>query len=592
MATTLSKTIKLKKSGNRYNLGEVRAFGEKLIANLGESIFNLPTKQDFLFQIFKQISPINKNLEKNDISIERAANKVLEALHLNTKSIVKLLGSEESEEIKVLNKSNSDKFCEIVIGIDKVPAEAFKLISLKVNEDLKSISELIKWYELQTPIEKYIKDEEVPKNHADRITYDFYKRCLKERVEILNYQLYKLKDRALAKSRYTPTWIAQMFAFSDMFEDRPYHFARPFSVNYFDCRKIDLSGHRVSDFSIGEASQLQKLYIDNKVNFYKSYFKRITVQQHFQNFNFFLQQLPLSKNRNLIFDELIRLFKAKRWISFYALALPQVEGLFSEMCNAVSPDKDLSQKSLTHKVNSIRPFHALSRSYFDYYQYYIPLQRNRFSHTGYDEDFKLKSFDLLVDLSHLLQVFHELDNPLVKVKKLHSRRNPEDFITLREFVDYFKLVKELKPLQKKEINEDIEKFEKEFLILDCGIDYICYEILQELPKHLEKFLNSFNTRFETNHLSIKFEKLDFTDVNNMFKIKTQSEIIFDCFYSEFQTVERLETYSYFINGYEKFLPSLHPEIKNEINKLKTKYNSILKTITQIATEMQKRNILL
>lgn len=580
-------TFQLKNVGHKW--GELREFGEQLISNLEDDIFKFETKQVLLFNILKQISPVNKSLKLDDTSIERACEKVIKHFKLNREAKISALTETGSKEITSKKKTNTEKFCQIIIEMDKVPAHAYEFLLSQVNSDLISISELIKWYETKPCIQRHIKDNEIPKSHEDRVIFDFYKRCIAERIEILNFQLYGLKERAIAKSRYAPKWLNSIWAFSEMFKDRPYHFARPFSIHYFDCRRIDLAGHRISEFYIDEGRKMQNLYTDNPYKFYRLYFKRIPFQQHFQNFKFYLPYLPLIKDRNLIFDELIRLFKARRWISFYALALPQVEGLFSEMCSVVMPEKDFSQKSLTHKVNSIRPFHDLSESYFDYYQYHIPLQRNRFSHTGYDEDFKLKSYDVLVDLSHLLKIFYELDNPLVKVKKLHTRRNFEDFISLKEVVDYFKLLDNLKPQQKKNIKTDTEIFEKEFLSQDCSLDYTCYEMMQELPKRLKELVKNINESFKTHHHTIEFEKLKFTEIDNILKNENQFEILVNCFIYKNDIVESLINYSIFLQKYNKYLPTLRQEVKDEMSKLQKEFGMVLKNIAHTDKQIKELN---
>lgn len=473
--------------------------------------------------------------------------------------------------------------------MDKVPAQAYKQLLYEVNNDLKSISELIKRYENKTCIQRFIKDNEIPKSHEDRIIYDFYKRCINERIEILNYQLYGLKNRAIIKSKNTPSWLNNFWSFSEIFNDRPYHFARPYSIHFFDSNRIDLSGHRIADFSISDAHKMQKLYPENKNKFYKIYFKKNSVEQHFQNFKFYLPHLPFLKDRSLIFLELIKLFKAKRWISFYALALPQVEGLFSEMCSVVTPEKDLSQKSLTQKVNTLRPFHNLSTSYFDYYQYHIPLQRNRFSHTGFDEDFKLKSFDLIVDLSHLLKVFYELDNPLVKVKKLHTRQNFEDFISIKDFVDYFKLLNELKVQQKKDVKIDSDIFEKKFLSQECSIDYSCYEMLQKLPDEVKEFVEYINTSLSSKSISLKFEALRIPEIENLLQDEKGLEIFIDCFIYKNDLFERLNNCLSFLQNFQKHLPTLRQEIKDELLKAKNEFENILKLIKLTEKLVREKN---
>jgi hypothetical protein len=570
------KAIQLEQVGHKWF--EIREFGKQLISNLGDDIFTLHSKQELLYYILKQISPINRYLKLADSSIDKACKTVIINFGLDRDAILKVSSEKGIKEFKPKIKSNTRKFCEIIIQLDKIPACVYDSLIFEVDKDLLAISELIHWYETQNCIQKNIKDNEIPKSHDDRITYDFYKRCITERMVILNYRLFGIKERAISKSRFVSDWERSVSAFSELFMDRPYYFAYPFSIQYFDCRKIDLAGHRIGDVSLDEAVKMQKLYVENKNKFYRLYFKKNPVHQHFQEFKFYLTNLPLSKNRNLIFDELIRQFKAKRWISFYALALPQVEGLFSEMCLAVSPKKDFSQKSLTHKVDSVRPYHNLSTSYFDYYQYYIPIQRNRFSHTGYDEDFKLKSFDLLVDLSHLLKIFFELDNPLVKIKKLHTRRNFEDFISLKEFVDYFKLLDSLEPEQKKSIIVDIEQFEIDFLSQDCSVDYTCNEMIQDLPYRLKEFVVEINKNFNTHGIEIKFEDLKLPEIERLLKDEKLLETMSNCLFYMNSTYETLENYSIFLKCYKRYLPSLSLEIKTELDKTKDEHSGILKSI--------------
>lgn len=469
------KLIRLKRIGTSWR--EMTAFGQLLIRNLGDEIFTFQSMQTILFHVLSQISPINRWLNRDEIAIEKACGIVLKhfgidkdkPLHLRT-------AAGDAIDIKPKSKTNSTKFCEQIIEMDKVPGQVYQQLINEVNNDLLSISEIIQWYETQPCVEKYIKDKDNPRNHEDRKYVDFYNRCVTERIEILNYQLYGLKLRALSKSKKTDGWSRSIMDF-EWYHDRPYHFARPYAIRYFDCRRIDLVDHRLADFLLPDAKLMEELYYRNKSQFYRKYFKKITVPQLFQEIRFHLDHLPLKNDRKIIFKELERLYKSHRWISFYALALPQVEGLFSEMYSAVTPGVKSLQKALTDKVNTVRKFHKFNTYYFDYYQYHIPVQRNRFSHTGYDEDFKLKSCDLLVDLAHLLKVFSELDNPLVKIKQLHVRKNYEDFITIKDLVDYFQLLNELKSPQKEETQPEILKFEAEFLSQECNVEYNCYLLL-------------------------------------------------------------------------------------------------------------------
>ena len=202
---------------------------------------------------------------------------------------------------------------------------------------------------------------------------------------------------------------------------------------YFDYEKINKVAHRCYDVSISD--DLEKVYYKNKQQFYNKLFKIKPVSQIFSNIDFHYDHIPHNNDRKNIFLELIKLFKARRWLAFFALALPQVEGLFTEMLSTVSPDD--KGKSLAEKVKKVRPAYMLSEAYFDYYQYMITDLRTKFAHTGFETDLKLKCYDLLTDLEHILQVYYELDHPMIKVKRLIKQRNSTDFIGYREFSQFF-----------------------------------------------------------------------------------------------------------------------------------------------------------
>jgi hypothetical protein len=594
MAIAKSKTIKVKKQKTiqlvkvKHTAGGLSDFGKQLISNLGDDIFNCRTKTDLLYRILLQVYPVNKNLEANDISIERACEKVIKHFGLDKFRVVKIrnLSDNTDKEIKSTKNSYTEKFCQSIIWMDKVPLKIYESLLFDVNKDLDSISKLIAWYETQPYIQDYIKKDKFPISHENRILFDFYKRCIAERVKILNYQLYGIKERAISKSKYIPPWLTTINAFS-MYKDKPYRYSRPFSIHYFDCRKIDLVGHRVDDLPISEVWEIQELYEKDRVKFYKGYFKRKPVSELFKSFDFYLLHLPLKKERKLIFDELFKLFKAKRWIGFYALALPQVEGLFSEMCSAIS-DADLSQNGLPSKVKSVRPFHYMSTSYFDYYEYHIPKQRNIFSHTGYDEDFKIKSYDLLTDLAHILKVFYELDNPLVKIKKLHVRKNHEDFITIREFVEYFRLLEGLKPKQKNEIESRIKNFEKEFLCQECNIEYLCYSMIQDMPKFIAEVIDSVNRNCEAHNVAMDLEKIRIPEIEQSLNDGKVLEAVSYGFGFKNEVVESLVDYSKFISVYEKYLPTLKQDIKKELKILKSTHGTVLKNIVFVNECINKK----
>jgi hypothetical protein len=130
-----------------------------------------------------------------------------------------------------------------------------------------------------------------------------------------------------------------------------------------------------------------------------------------------VKDLPILNGRYQIFVELRKLFNTQRWYGFYSLALPQIEGIFAEMIQASKPSGKVTG-ALTDKVQQVRPFYSSSERSFDYYEYHLPNERNLFSHTGRVFDVKRKCKILLLDLIAIVNIFSELESPLLGLKKI------------------------------------------------------------------------------------------------------------------------------------------------------------------------------
>jgi hypothetical protein len=560
----------------RRNISDIR---EQLFAILGDTIFTYRTLQELLFHLLKHIAPVNEGLTLDAEAIEVACTLMLK--HFFNMKGKMLVATIVDGKLKKESKRKSDTtfFCEIILGLGEAPGPIYSSLLLDVSNDLRSISELIKQYESVSCIKEYLVDNRVPAKHQERTTYEFYKRCITERINILNYQLDGLKKRALEKAGYMP-YVFGGLSFLNMWSDRPYHYALPFSQYYFDSSKISQPRHRVAEIDISETEAMQDLYEHDKTAFYEKYFAKIPVGQHFTSISFHLAHLPAAVGkRKLIFDELAKLFEGQHWIGFYALALPQIEGLFTEMCKIIS-FTDFSSKGLSAKVKEVRPYHSLSESYFDYYEYYIPLQRNKFAHFGYDEDFQFKAYDLLVDLAHLLKVFYELENPYVELTRLHKRRDYSNFVTIQEFSHYFELLDKLSPTQRIEINSDYQKFESEFLAKECSLNYLCYQMQQDLPKRLNDITFHFARVLDVHNPAGGIFKLKKPDVEKFVKACDTNllEQLDDAFIMLSADFEQLRYYYSFIEKNKKYLPSLHKDLKALLLSLKSEFGEELKNV--------------
>lgn len=354
---------------------------------------------------------------------------------------------------------------------------------------------------------------------------------------------------------------------------------------YFDLNKIDTCGHRVRNFPLREGKELEKEYLRDKAKFYSLYFEQQAPSEIFQSLKFHLAHLPLKRNRLPIFKELERLFAEERWLSFYALALPQVEGLFTEMEATVF--SKVKGKSLSDKVENIRPFHDYSQFSFDYYQYIVPVLRNKFMHSGYDEVSDVNAFDILTDLEHLINIFYQLNDPMVKIKAIHVKRNPQYFVSFEEFAQYFYLLARLKPPQRQEYKTDIETFARDFLVLSCDVDYICNQVIEGLPSFVKDIIIKLGENLSSTEDAEKLRTMPLPEVLAMVDdehIRSKYRHFFIYHYSE---TDYLEKYDIFLKGVGKYLPSLNPVLLKSLADLRNGVKTFMKNLLALRKKVEE-----
>ncbi len=574
------KFLQLTTVGRRWK--DVVAFRDDLFSRVGDQLFYIQNKRDLLYAILMQISPVNRRLQRDESSIERACAKVM--AHFGFKKVkVRIVGSIDSDLPKP-EKPSSEEFLQSILQLERLPYQEYSLLSDYVNADLHQMNELISWYEGDPCIMKFITTAEVPRGLEERTMFDFYQRCMKERGEIVKYQLYSLKKRVLAKVQ--PYSKLLSFVTFDARWDRPYKFARPGAESYFDCRKIDLAKHRLAEFYLDEVDDMVSLYESNKTRFYRVYFKRIPWKRAFDDCIMHLGYLPASQDRVPIFKELLSLFKSKRWMAFYALGLPQVEGIFSEMCRIIDPSFNLNHGGLSRKVGLVRPHYQAYDDNLDYYQYHIPFQRNRFAHTGFDDDFQLKSYDLLIDLAHLLTVFSELNNPLVKVKRLHSKPNTQDFSSIEQFSEYFSLLSALKKLQCESIATDIKKFEL-FLVNSTRMLLVATEVTQSLDDALAKFAELVKEQFRRSDMEFDLLKSNQAHIKKLSTMEEGRSLLNRIFCYPNDELELLMNYFRFAQGFVKWVQSANAQVVEDMRALNAKHEKRFISLRWIIEHAQK-----
>ena len=228
------------------------------------------------------------------------------------------------------------------------------------------------------------------------------------------------------------------------------------------------------------------------------------------------------------------------------------------MLNTINPNEN--GKSLSEKVEKVRPSYNLSDAYFDYYQYKITDIRNKFAHIGFEDDLKLKCFDLLTDLEHILHVYFELDNPLVKIKRLMKQRNPMDFVSYIEISQFFDLINKLHHSQRKLMKPELEDFVNSFLINNCQLEYIVNEAKEYTRKIIGNLIHRIEKTINSSEIAIAFENKNLKELKIIIE---QNKIEFAQLYKfqnyEFDDLYELKNFAYTLRKHFNVWASVEKE---------------------------------
>ncbi len=546
-------------------------------------IFEIKGWEDLVFESLRQIKGLSRGLDKTIPSLDHACTKVLAHFQLDGETDGELYWEKEGD---ILSFEGAIKnYILFVLRLKHLPHDTYSLLASNVREHLDRLNKIIQRYETDSYISKYISTNEQPRDHEHRTKFDFYQRCIREREVIINYQLNGVKSRAIQKATNSPWGIGMAYKMQERYMDFPYRFGHYNSEEFFDLKQIDTCGHRVRNFPIKEAKKLEKQYLKDKEEFYSLYFQQQSPAKIFQSLKFYLAHLPLKKNRASIFDELEKLFNEQRWLSFYALALPQVEGLFTEMETTIF--SKVKGKSLSDKVDNIRPFHDYSEFSFDYYQYIVPVLRNRFMHSGYDEISDANAYDILTDLEHLINIFYQLNDPIVKIKAIHVKRNAQYFISFEEFAQYFNLLNQLKQPQKEEYKTEIEQFAREFLTLSCDIEYICNEVIQGLPSFVDDIVVNLGDSISSKEDAERLRTMPLPEVLALVDDEGIRNRYSHFFIFHSSKMDYLEKYDIFVKGVGKHLPSLNPVLLDSIGDLRNRVKVFIKNLFALRKRVEE-----
>ena len=350
--------------------------------------------------------------------------------------------------IQVDGNPASAHFIEDVMGFYRLPGAFLTEYESRVKKDLSAITGLMLRYEKEEScVIDYNKDSYSAKFGSKKII-DFYKRCVRERNLMINYLVEGMYNHALAKSRTEP-FLKGIFDHSLSYFEIPYEWAER-GIQFYDYKKIDCCSHRLELEMYTEDRQRVIIAYNqgDKKTFYEQLAKFNPPGNVFDKFNsYFTQILPRIQSRDLIFRELKNLYDNEQWIAFSALAMLQVEGIFSDMLELISPNSKF--QGLSDKVTHVRPHYKHADLHLDYFQYVLPETRNNLMHTGNlpEEDFKMLSHDMLYDLWHLLSAFTWLENPVILLTRLIKADGARSLHCLNEYNVFLSLVIKIRKLK-------------------------------------------------------------------------------------------------------------------------------------------------
>ena len=99
----------------------------------------------------------------------------------------------------------------------------------------------------------------------------------------------------------------------DWYHDRPYTSSIPNTEDYFDHTRIDLCGNKTGRVKVQLGRELEKVYYQDKKEFYTQLSADFGPEHVFHEMNFFLSYLPAARGeRKQVFEELITDFKEKK----------------------------------------------------------------------------------------------------------------------------------------------------------------------------------------------------------------------------------------------------------------------------------------
>ncbi|RQO66827.1 hypothetical protein DBR40_21480 [Pedobacter sp. KBW01] len=424
-------------------------------------------------------------------------------------------------EKKVAVHRSSDEnviaiFCEQVLRVVEPPKAIYDGLIRQATADLAMVGDVLRDYEREPFIQELNAGKrENGRAHSEYTMDLFYKRAREKAREIREYIAHGAKEIAITRSgRYYVEQVKKGIIYPQMEKQLQYPYMDgivrfgklEFEVDLerIDHKKINPYKNKmfVFDFT-GDIRTASHQVLDREI------LERLDHMKVIAEVLKEIAKIPLLNKRTEIFKQLAEMAGRELWYGFYALALPQVEGIVVELLEIAGNNrKDL--KALPQKAGVLRTVASNGDFDMDYYQFYLPEKRNKFSHSGKDMDIKTKSFHMILDLKHLLHTAAGLQTNLIFLNNMAN----EGSLGINHIGDLVKMIRLMKQEEGHAHYKEVKGKLELLVYLDLINRYDLVYLVRELSGLLLIKLKEFDKALELGAYLEKSGPLAFSTLSN------------------------------------------------------------------------------
>lgn len=382
-------------------------------------------------------------------------------------------------------------FVRHVVGLHMLPAGALAAEYDRIHADLRVLGRIVERYMNEEGVAEIVDGQRAARDHRTRRSAVFHARCVREQQNLIR-SLETARSHAISVSDedtrqamtllggWSPWWRSGLPVSHGM------------RLPHYDWRQNDRCRHRLLNLPVKQGWILVDLYAKGRL---RAFYERLEQYRGVKKvFGDMLQELRSRESLRRLsptVTELRRLFYARSWRGFYALAMPQIEGLLGEMSRSLG--RRVSN-SLTDKVLRLWDRYSFADSSFDYFAWHLPDQRNRFCHTGViDGDPRWAAHDILYDLDYVVRVYREINSPLIRLEGLLGRGGESGLIRSREwFLEVLECLDDLGALSVRDRPARFFEFERELKADPSVVDDIVQASRTEFHAQVVTFAGAFN----------------------------------------------------------------------------------------------------